>query len=295
LIKQLLILLFLCNQSKAFTNQSRFYVNAQLGSHIQRIGIGLLLQNQIGNIHLNANSILFYNHQYYGGTTRKISNTTDIAMLWSSTKKQETVYHNYYTMNSLQTLLPFQSSIGYQMRWYIMPKHSSQRTASIFMQYKKAYIQSENDAFAFSSLDRFRTGNIVLGFVKDSFHLAMAIQLFTGETRNATTKIIDGKCYKILSATKLGKHSNGILQIQLGAIAFGQQWRTAVGWDSEHIRHYFQNKLVHNQLLKKLNPHITHCTIPMLQPNGAPCLQASDPPKKSKLYFQLSANDNNVY
>jgi hypothetical protein len=295
LIKQLIFLLFLSQPTMALTHQSQLYLSAQIGTHICRLGLGLLLQNQIGNIHLNANNVLFYNYKYYGNAHHKISNTTDVAVLWSNAQTLKDASFNYYTKNSLQTLLPFQSSIGYQMRWYMMPKHSSQRTATVFLQYKHVYIKSENDAFALSSLDRFRTGNIVFGYVKDSLEMTIATQLFTGATKNATTKIIEGKCYKDLSKTTLGKYSNGVINLQIGTIAFGQQWCTAVGWDSEFIRHYLQNNLVHNNLLKKLNPYITHCAIPMLQQNGSPCLHALDQPKKSKLYLQLSANDNNVY
>jgi len=104
--------------------------------------------------------------------------------------------------------------------------------------------------------------------------------------------------YKDLSATHCGRFSHGIMALQVQQmLPYTQTAHLGVGIDSEKIRHFWQNKLIHDLLLFPAsweNAHNPH--YPMLDENGAPYLFKEDQVlKPSRFFFDLGLNPTLFY
>jgi Bacterial toxin 23 len=153
--------------------------------------------------------------------------------------------------------------IGYHFNWYLDTRNTSQRTGTITIQYRKWQLSTENDALAFSPKDRYRTGGIRLMFLDSNFAISQEVLLWTRAQKNATNF-----------------HNHGIVATSFH-YKFGTllPLSTSLGYDSEKIRNFFQNKLVHqSRWLAKLNPTVQQKIIPMES-------------QKPKVVWQTSYND----
>jgi Bacterial toxin 23 len=157
--------------------------------------------------------------------------------------------------------------VGYQLNFYLDSRKTSQRTATILMQYRKFQMISENDAFAFSPKDRFRTGSLELMYLDSNFAISQQLNIWT--LYQKTSKIYNN--HGIL-ATNFYYSFKPNLNIGF-----------SIGKDDERIRDFIQNKLIHqSKWLAKINPTVKQKVIPIIE-------------RKSRWLFQLGWNDKFGY
>lgn len=114
----------------------------------------------------------------------------------------------------------------------------------------------ENDVFGGQAKDRFRTGHFLAHYrLNEHIKLTAGLNIWTGETReskwNKSPGIKMPNGFRDLSPLPYGKTSHGLLYggIHINLPMYGQVAQARIGVDSEHVRHSFQNRLMHD--LKK--------------------------------------------
>lgn len=185
--------------------------------------------------------------------------------------------------------------LGYYFTRYWDTRNTGQNSGGFNFYLHRFNLSTENDLFAGEGRDRFRTGALQLGFWYGDFYFSYMAQMWTGETRGAPRILPDETVYpgtggyKDLSDSYLGKTSQGIAALRVNyRLPFAQNVRTEIGIDAEQIRHFFQNKLIHDpaSTLERPNPHY-----PMLQKNGCPYLMNGENEiRKPYFYFQMGGN-----
>jgi hypothetical protein len=157
--------------------------------------------------------------------------------------------------------------LAYSLNFYVDNRHFTQRTATIAFRYKTIGIQTENDAFAFTPKDEFRTGHVHIYYQDSLLQLGTELKLWTD-----------------LKARHHAPSSHGILNVFANyTLPLTQQFVfVQIGLDNENIRDVFQNKLIHqSKLLKWLNPHVKQGDVLKLR---------NDSKSKTKFYFQTGLN-----
>ena len=163
----------------------------------------------------------------------------------------------------------------------------------------------ENDLFGGGKgwRDRFRTGAFMLEYQYDKFRFGISSLMWTGdyvgrEVVNNDSIYPARFGYRLQEGAIHGDRSVGLLSIQVKALLPYQQVpRLDVGIDSEKVRHFFQNKLIHDQPFFPKNwikrkPH----HIPMLQKDGTQYLFRQDQKvRPSSFYFNLGLNNFPFY
>ncbi len=190
---------------------------------------------------------------------------------------------NRQFMNPLFQFTDKRNSLGYAYYWFLDTRETSQRSGAWLMQIDRTFVYFENDLFAGQGRDRFRTGTLQLIYMDSLQQIALNMRMWTGETRGA--KVIQNSTYpsargyKDLSESLYGKHSHGILSVSYARSFDFSPISVELGIDNEHIRHFFQNKLIHDfPYFLKTNP-MRNRHLPMLDENGLPYLD----PKTQKL------------
>ncbi len=257
--------------------QIQFKIGAAMamGTHLQRIGFTGGIAYPYQNIQINSIHTIYRNFKSYGPNVPSWELQSGIACNIGFGKINE--------LDSNLSLLQLQQNrttgnIGYAYKYYWSNKGTSQSTGQIAVAYKGFSLFSENDAMAFVPHDKFRTGSLGLAYQKNNWRIAQRLFIWTGAANNTPKQkmLYKGKeiKYSDLQNAKYGKYSHGILATQFHySIGCFQNLGAELGIDSEHIRDFFQNKLVHNKKISgKLNTTITPTIIPMLDKNGLPYL-----------------------
>jgi hypothetical protein len=160
---------------------------------------------------------------------------------------------------------------------------------------KNLSIRFENDVFGGQSKDRFRTGILSFSYRREWFKATAGMYIWTGETRGshweriASDKMPSG--YRSLEDLPYGRTSHGIFY---GGVQFlmpyGMIAHLRIGADSEHFRHFFQNRLMHDLMFlpKKIERNTPH--YPRLDEDGCPVFE-KEFVRKTKYYLQFGIND----
>lgn len=207
---------------------------------------------------------------------------------WGKTRET-----NRQFMNPIFQFTDRRNSLGYAYYWFLDTRETSQRSGAWLLQVDRTFVYFENDLFAGQGRDRFRTGTLQVMYMDSLQQLAINMRMWTGETRGA--KVIENSAYpssrgyKDLSGSLYGKHSHGILSVSYARSFDFSPISIELGIDSEHIRHFFQNKLIHDfPYFLKTNP-MRNRHLPMLDENGLPYLDPKTQKlKKTKLIIQGS-------
>jgi hypothetical protein len=196
---------------------------------------------------------------------------------------------NHQTQNNL--------GLGYNFVVYRDGTNTSHRAGGFAVHIHNLSIYHENDIFGFEGRDRYRTGQFHFSYLMQRMKVTSGVQLWTGETRQAPL-FRDNSCddcnsgYRDLRDTPFGRTSHGILYagIQMD-YGYGQNATVRFGWDSEYVRHIFQNKLIHDlgKLIRRPTPHY-----PMLDSEGLPVFNKNDT-RKTRPYLYLGANTGWAY
>ena len=195
------------------------------------------------------------------------------------------------------------NSFGYAYNIYLDKINTSQSTGSIALQVHRFQMIIENDILAWKGTDKYRTGAFLLAYRLEDSQIAINSTLWTGDpSRNANlvrNSDYPGRYgYKNLSESPYGKLSHGLFSIQWQQILpYRQQFQMNIGVDSEHVRHFVQNKLIHDMYFvpgkwnKAHNPHY-----PMLDTEGMPFLFLENQKvKPTRPYIHMALNPGVFY
>ena len=275
-------------------------VSINLGTHIQRIGImfqGYYFDSFIqGNIGTQS----YYNFRTLGPKVKSWEIVPNIGVhaYWGS--QENSFFNPDFSTISIQSQSPY--AIGYSFKYYWDTKGTSQPSGLITVNIKNVIFSTENDIFVMAGEDKYRTGSLTLQYHNDMFSFYITSLMWTG-ARNKT-KLIKSSDYPApfgylnISESKYGRISHGTLAIGARySMNYHQTASAEIGFDSERIRHFFQNKVIHDMPMfpkkwnKADNPHY-----PMLKEDGTPYLfKEGDKLRKTKFYFQTGINQPVFY
>ena len=165
------------------------------------------------------------------------------------------------------------NSIGYAHSLYLNKIGTRQWTGTVSLQFGDISIISENDIFARSTLDRFRTGAFLLQYrYRNTYLLALNCTMWTGQMSHRTDATTDTHypCYMDTINSMYTAYSNGLLSAQFRMpLAAGQYVQANAGIDAEQVRNFVQNRLIHDMIfLPRAWRSRKNCHIPMLDTAG---------------------------
>jgi hypothetical protein len=263
---------FLNSQTHQFGFQTSIIL--QVGTPINRIGIGLsgYWQTPFSQVNIGNQSTLYFSG--YGPRQGYFENRAHLGLIGLIGKQnlRPTAYFGELHHQSSRQL-----AFGYSYILYWDTRGTGQTSGAFGMQIRNYSFIFENDAFGFQGRDRFRTGRLTAAYLDSTFQIQLQSIIWTGESRGGVRQVdslYPGKFgYKDLSNTFLGRYSHGMLTIGAKHILpFHQLIGAEIGLDHERIRHFFQNRLVHDFRFSKKNPSRMNPHYPMLQQDGTPYL-----------------------
>jgi len=272
-----------------------------LGSTVNRLGIqvnGFYVKN---HFQLNTGLRFYYNFNSLGPKVPRPESQFNVGLLYAL-GKQDTIANDFLHAVSNQT--GYKYSIAYARNFYF-EKLTRQETGAIGLSFGKVELIHENDAFSFYGKDRYRTGGLLLSYRFPETRLALNTTLWHGNTHGSKVKRIreagSYNCrhgYKDLSDAHCGRSSHGLLFLQAQQVLpYAQTAQASVGIDSERIRHFWQNRVIHDLVLfpsKWENAHNPH--YPMLDKDGNPYLfKEGQELRPTRLYLDLGLNPTLFY
>ncbi|MEJ6798172.1 MAG: polymorphic toxin type 23 domain-containing protein [Crocinitomicaceae bacterium] len=212
-------------------------------------------------------------------------------MLLAGTRSQQ----EDFVWGGLHHQSNYRHALGYNYLWYRDNSQTSQNSGGWTIQSSGFQLLFENDIFAGTGRDKYRTGHLQLAYQYEDFVFQTGIKLWTGETRGSRwEKIHLDKCpsgFRILADLPYGKTSHGIFYFGANyKLPYSNFASARIGIDSEQVRHTFQNRLSHDMILlpkgiERKTPHY-----PRLNEDGYPVFFKADI-RKSRFYGQLGLNN----
>jgi hypothetical protein len=195
--------------------------------------------------------------------------------------------------------------VGYSVFWYLDNRMTSQLTGGVLVRAGNWWMEVENDAFAPGRpRDRFRTGGLRIGWQRGMHRLEGRVILWHGDTKgekaaNVRQSDYPGRFgYRDFTDSRYGKFSNGIIALDYAYfLPSRQSLHIQGGVDAEQVRHFFQNRLIHDmwwipkQWTSVRNPHY-----PMLDEEGKPFLgQPGQRIRPVRPVIQVGLNQQGLY
>ena len=266
---------------------------ANVGSHVTSIGLNVKGFYTDYFYQLNLSSTINLNQFSYGERKKFIEFRNSAGLILLAGKKQGRID---FMLDGLNHQTPYNYGVGYNYVLYNDTKGTSQQSGGFAIHLKKFSIYHENDVFGGGAKDRFRTGHVFMSYRDSLLRIGAGINLWTGETDNSQWQRISfTKCpsgFRTLEDLPYGRTSHGIAYASISFSPYQYQYVTAkIGVDSEQIRHFFQNRLMHDLLflpksVERKTPHY-----PMLDEHGCPVFE-KDQVRKNKVFLQLATDDN---
>lgn len=269
------------------------FIGFELNAMLRYKGIGIPILN---NIRYNFKSL---GTKSTGFETRL---ETGLNVGWGNT-------FNDTTINLLALDFYRRHNINYGLVFYA-DHFKTVQLSGILRYYNPSFVwQFENDFFSVGAEDKYRTGAFMLGWRIQNNLLTLKNISFTGDPYASNVPWIKdsdypGKYgYKDMSKAPLGNYSSGIMAIgfytlEQTELGLGNQLiGIELGADHERIRHFFQNRLIHDSpLINAPKKGITNPHIPMLDKNNLPFLFNNEQELKPvKLYLQAFLNNYYLY
>ncbi|MEM9916870.1 MAG: polymorphic toxin type 23 domain-containing protein [Bacteroidota bacterium] len=279
----------------------RIGISFQMGSKVNRVGLLGGAYQRVGQWQLNGLWRGYFNWNSYGPSGKRFEHQFAAAMLFGF-GNSSAVREQAWT--ALNDQLGRQYSLGYVVRWYL-DRFTPQWSAGWAVRLGDVELLLENDAFIFGGKDRFRTGALEVAYWLNETRVGTQVLLWTGDPQHPSCRKIEKSTsypcrfgYRDLSNSLLGIYSHGILSLKVGHAIWNDQWaELQLGLDSEKIRHFFQNKLIHDGLsiFQPLNgPENPH--LPMLTPDGRPYLfQENQQIRKNRFWYAFGWNNETHY
>jgi hypothetical protein len=196
-----------------------------------------------------------------------------------------------------QSAAPY--SLGYSYLFYRDRVGTAQNSGAWNLGIQRVDLLFENDVFAGQAKDRYRTGFLSISYRDNERKASLGLQLWTGETKhsiwNHEKQYHMPNGYRDISALPYGYLNHGILFGEIKQLmAFNQIAGIRLGWDSEQIRHIFQNRISHDLVwlpakVQRNTPHY-----PRLNNQGNSVFTKEEI-RKSVPYYQVFLNDGLPY
>lgn len=272
-------------------------LNIQFGTHIQRFGFMYQIYYYEELLQFSNGAYFHFNKKNLGPDEPyvEIQNQFGLQVHWLEGDQPK------YYYNELANLSPYRNSLGYSFTLYWSGNSLSQSAGIIHVALDDFQAAIGNDAFGLNQVeDKFRTGGIYLGYQVDSALYGFQSTLWTGRSSDGN-RVEDPSYpsrfgYRDIEKALYGRFSHGLLSLRADfMLNYDQTVRAEAGIDAEQIRHFIQNKIIHDgisgRLVKSQSPHY-----PMLQKDGTMYLYKENQKiRPVKPYLQLSANQPVFY
>ena len=263
------------------------------GTKVNRIGIQYNTFYTYDFLQVNLGIRGYYNWNSLGPKVKRPELQINGGLVLGYGEKMEEENPFIHAVSN-QTLRKY--SFGYSYQLYL-EKLTPQQSGTIGLQFGTVELLIENDVFGLKGKDQYRTGGFGVAWRYKHTRVALQSALWTGTTHGKKVKRInDGGIYpcrfgyKDISGAHCGQYSHGIVYLQVQQfLPYHQTASISIGVDDERIRHFFQNKLIHDLVFipeswqSAHNPHI-----PMLDKNGKPFLfNEGQELQEMRFYFDL--------
>jgi hypothetical protein len=270
-----------------------------LGTHQKNLGFtlrGYFLPTSFTQ--LNGEITALYHYKHYS-KKKGLGFRTSVGVLYGfgKTDTSQKVFLSAINHQTSQSYL-----VGYAFHYYGNDFETSQRSGSVVVHLRNWVISLENDVLGGGGKDRFRTSALGIAFQKEKFQYSLQNILWTGDTQGAM-RIKDSLYparfgYLYMEKQPFGKTSAGIISFKVNyAWNFGQTFQAGIGIDSEKIRNFFQNKLLHDMYfvpqswIRSENAHV-----PMVDDKNELYLyKPNQIIRRSRLYGHISLNQTGLY
>lgn len=303
--KLCLIFLLLFSAKNNFAQSQYLGVSVGLsfsfGNKVNRIGLRLSAYYTYGFAQLNSTLNAYYNFQ-----TLAIKKKTPELQLGIGAQlgfgKQDSISNRFVSLTDNNT--GYFYSAGYSFMYFIDKQNTSQGGGILNVNIENFTFATANDLFGFGKgwRDRFRTAAVILQYRYLDTKFALNSTMWTGDYIGCT-KIKNSDYparfgYKENEKAIYGHNMASLLSIQVEQLLpYNQIARVNLGVDSEWVRHFLQNKLIHDQyfiperIIKRPQMHI-----PMLTRDGGQYLFKEDQKvRPTTLYFNLGMNNGIFY
>jgi len=281
----------------------RIGATIQLGKPVNRIGLVANIFYHYDFVEVDLEWRGHYNFSNYGPPLKGWESQITTGLTFAVGKK-DTLLTSYFAMPFFQhTGRKF--AANYALHFYNDQVETSQRSGTIALQFGRVHIVTQNDAFgSFRGGDEFRTGAFSVFYENKNWLYELKTVLWTGVTSGEGTQTFrdtDYPCrfgYRDICGAKYGRFSHGVLAGQVHRVLdYGQIVQVGIGVDSERVRNFIQNKLIHDMYFfpsKWTNVRNLH--IPMLDENGdAFTYQVGQKIKPASWYLNLALNSGSFY
>ncbi|MEO0898828.1 MAG: polymorphic toxin type 23 domain-containing protein [Bacteroidota bacterium] len=274
----------------------------RFGTHVNQVGITGNLAYLEDFVQINAAVRLTYNVTQLGPKPQipgwELQSSLGAVVAYGPNYQAQTF------LTPISSQLGRRYATAYAWTWYLDQRKTSQWTATIGQHISDFTLISENDAYTGFIDDRFRTGTFAVAYRYENMEFAWSTILWTGDARSKGVQKIKETDYpsrygyKDLSEGQYGKFSHGLSFVQARILlAFNQTAQAQIGIDSEYVRHWLQNVLIHDliflpeNLSGSKNPHY-----PMIDLEGEPFLfQKDQKVKPASFYLNLALNPSLFY
>jgi len=287
-----------------FSFNFRLGLIVEYGTHVNRLGVLASTATQYSATQFNAELRGYFNFKTLGPAQKGYETAWSIGVAQGFGR-------GFVTDNPLIDSHYFDSgkrfTLGYTFTKYDDRIETSQGTGSVFFAHRDFFFNFENDLFGNThGRDRFRTGGVSFHYYYDRWLFSIKNIIWTGETRckekvsYTDTDYPSRYGYQDVTKCKYGHLSHGIAAFNVRYMPegwFGQNLNAALGLAHEWIRHFLQNKIIHDMYFvpDAINPS-QNLHYPMLDENGDAYLFLKEQVlKKPRIYAQLSANGHWLY
>ena len=293
-----LLLLFSINaKAQTFDFGGTLGLSMTFGTTVNRVGFVVKGFTTFRHFQLNAQSVNFYNIKNFGIAKKGLEAQHSIGLLYGFGGLRSDSYPQPLAILSSQT--GYKNHIGYAYNFYNDVHQMNQKTGTVAINLNRLLFVTENDAFSFVPHDRYRTAGAFFRYQLDA-HTFIALQttLWTGDPFYSTIQPMydnypSPSGYEDMTGARFAHNSHGILAAQIVRLLPYQQAVSAnLGIDAEQVRHFIQNRLIHDLpfIPKKCNirrqPHI-----PMVASDGQPYLfQHGQTIRPSRFWGNINLN-----
>lgn len=259
-----------------------------LGNRFQRVGLTFQAYYCYDFAQVNADVRLYHNFRNLGPRVRYNELVTSAGLVCGYGDKR-TEHNPFLSTTGNQT--GYKYSIAYSYNLYFNRIKTTQQTGTVALQFGALSIISENDIFARSALDRFRTGAFLVQYqYKDSYQFAINCTMWTGQMGNkiTTDTAFPYVGYMDTTGGVYTRYSHGLLSAQCkAALNYGQSLQANVGVDAEQVRNFVQNRMIHDMVFIPRKWR-RNCHIPALDTAGNQYLyKPRQKIKRPKPYWNL--------
>jgi hypothetical protein len=282
-------------QSFRFTQPNAgFQTGLVLNVGTHELAVGIQVKGYVGfdYAQLNLGNTFLWKFYSLGDRKRFFENRASAGVVLMVGKNNSVVDFELDGLNH-QTQKDFGIAFNYLI--YSDNAGTSQLSGAWALHLRNISVRLENDVFGGQGRDRFRTGTLSVSYRSDWYKINAGLFIWTGETKGSfwdkTGKKGMPNGFRSLENLPYGKTTHGIFYggVQF-LLPYGNIVHLRVGGDSEHFRHFFQNRLMHDlvflpEKIKRNTPHY-----PRLDENGRPVFE-KESVRKTKYYLQFGLNE----